>query len=103
MLDPFVFPLLNTLILLLSGTTVTWAHHALIHGDRKGLKQGLWLTIGLGLFFSMVQAYEYYHAEFGLARHHLWRHLLHGDRLPRLPRHRRHHLPDRLPRPRLQG
>jgi cytochrome c oxidase subunit 3 len=66
-LDPFAFPLLNTLILLLSGTTITWAHHALIHGDRKGLKQGLWLTIGLGLIFSMVQAYEYYHAEFGLA------------------------------------
>jgi cytochrome c oxidase subunit 3 len=66
-LDPFVFPLLNTLILLLSGTTVTWAHHALIHGDRKGLKQGLWVTIGLGLLFSVVQAYEYQHAAFGMA------------------------------------
>ena len=66
-LDPFVFPLLNTLILLLSGTTVTWAHHALIHGDRKGLKQGLWLTIALGLTFSCVQAFEYYHAEFAFA------------------------------------
>ena len=66
-LDPFVFPLLNTLILLLSGTTVTWAHHALIHGDRKGLKQGLWVTIGLGLLFSVVQAYEYHHAAFGMS------------------------------------
>jgi len=66
-LDPFVFPLLNTLILLLSGTTVTWAHHALIHGDRKGLKQGLWLTIALGMIFSCVQAFEYMHAEFAFA------------------------------------
>jgi cytochrome c oxidase subunit 3 len=64
LLDPFVFPLINTVILLLSGTTVTWAHHALIHGDRKGLKQGLWLTIILGLTFSAVQAFEYHHAEF---------------------------------------
>jgi cytochrome c oxidase subunit 3 len=67
LLDPFVFPLLNTLILLLSGTSVTWAHHALIHDDRKGLKQGLWVTIALGLIFTCVQAYEYYHAEYGMA------------------------------------
>jgi len=67
LLDPFVFPLLNTLILLLSGTTVTWAHHALIHDDRKGLKNGLWVTIALGLIFTCVQAYEYHHAEYGLA------------------------------------
>jgi cytochrome c oxidase subunit 3 len=56
------FPLLNTLILLCSGTTVTWAHHALIHNDRKGgLKgeNGLWCTILLGLLFTSVQAYEY--------------------------------------------
>lgn len=57
--DPWHLPLLNTLILLLSGTTVTWAHHALIHGDREGLKQGLWLTVILGAVFSVVQAYEY--------------------------------------------
>ena len=66
-LDPFVFPLMNTLILLLSGTTVTWAHHALIHGDRQAVKQGLWLTIVLGFIFSCIQAFEYHHAEFGIA------------------------------------
>jgi cytochrome c oxidase subunit 3 len=65
--DPWHLPLLNTLILLTSGTTVTWAHHALLHGDRKGLKAGLWLTIGLGVLFSLVQAYEYGHAHFGFS------------------------------------
>ena len=48
-LDSMKLPLLNTLILLCSGTTVTWAHHCLIHGDREGLTKGLWLTILLGL------------------------------------------------------
>ncbi len=65
--DPWHLPLLNTLILLTSGTTVTWAHHALLHGDRKGLKYGLWLTIILGVLFTACQAYEYAHAHFGFA------------------------------------
>src|SRR5437588_11395944 len=63
-LNPFAFPLLNTLILLCSGTTVTWAHHSLIHGDRDGLKLGLLLTIALGISFTSIQAYEYAHAPF---------------------------------------
>jgi len=66
-LDPFGWPLLNTLILLCSGTTVTWAHHALIHGDREGLKKGLWCTILLGLLFTGIQAYEYIHAPFSFS------------------------------------
>ncbi len=66
-LDAWQLPLLNTLILLCSGTTVTWAHHALIHGDRSGLKQGLWATIILGLVFSALQAVEYAEAPFGFA------------------------------------
>src|SRR6185295_1657098 len=61
-LNPWGFPLLNTLILLCSGTTVTWAHHSLIHGDREGLKTGLLLTVLLGLLFTSIQAYEYMHA-----------------------------------------
>ncbi|HCF24340.1 MAG TPA: cytochrome c oxidase subunit 3, partial [Novosphingobium sp.] len=63
-MNPFDLPLLNTLILLCSGTTVTWAHHSLIHGDRDGLKKGLWATIILGTLFSAIQAYEYAHAPF---------------------------------------
>ncbi|WAT17822.1 cytochrome c oxidase subunit 3 [Aurantiacibacter sp. MUD11] len=64
-LDAFDLPLLNTLILLCSGTTVTWAHHSLINGDRDGLKKGLWLTVALGVLFTAIQAYEYSHASFG--------------------------------------
>ena len=65
--NPWHLPLLNTLILLTSGTTITWAHHALLHGDREGLKKGLALTIGLGLVFTVVQGYEYAHAAFGFS------------------------------------
>ncbi len=64
-LDPFHFPLLNTLILLTSGTTVTWAHYGLLHNDRNSLKKGLILTILLGAIFTCVQAWEYAHAPFG--------------------------------------
>ncbi len=63
-LDPFHLPLYNTIILLLSGTTVTWAHHALLHNDRKGLVWGLAITVALGVLFSAVQIYEYAHAPF---------------------------------------
>ncbi|HVY35015.1 MAG TPA: cytochrome c oxidase subunit 3 [Caulobacteraceae bacterium] len=59
--SPWHLPLVNTLTLLLSGTTVTWAHHALIEGDRKGAKIGLLLTIVLGVLFTSIQAYEYHH------------------------------------------
>ncbi len=63
-IDAFSLPLLNTLILLCSGTTLTWAHHSLIHGNRKGLEYGLWLTIILGVVFTAIQAYEYMHVPF---------------------------------------
>ena len=62
--NAFDLPLLNTLILLCSGTTVTWAHHSLLHGNRDGLIKGLWVTVILGLIFSSIQAYEYSVAPF---------------------------------------
>jgi cytochrome c oxidase subunit 3 len=62
--DPFHLPLVNTLILLLSGTTVTWAHHALQVGDRRSAKIGLLLTILLGISFTAFQAIEYSEAGF---------------------------------------
>jgi len=62
--DPFPLPLFNTIILLASGTTVTWAHHALLENDRNGLRWGLILTIALGALFSCVQLIEYSEAGF---------------------------------------
>ncbi|MGQ4275265.1 cytochrome c oxidase subunit 3 [Terrihabitans sp. B22-R8] len=67
--DPWHLPLLNTLILLTSGTTVTWAHHAIVHGDRQGAKQALWITCALGVLFSLLQAFEYSHAAFSFSGH----------------------------------
>ena len=67
--DPWGIPLLNTLILLTSGVTATWAHHALLKDDRGALKLALFLTIVLGLIFTGLQAVEYMHAGFSYAGH----------------------------------
>ena len=67
--DPWDIPLINTLVLLLSGTTVTWSHHALLEDDRKGFIQGLVLTVILGVCFTALQAYEYHHATFAFSDH----------------------------------
>jgi len=64
--DAFDLPFMNTLILLLSGTTVTWAHHALLHNNRQDVIRGLACTVALGVLFTLCQAYEYAHAAFGL-------------------------------------
>lgn len=63
--DPWHLPFMNTLILLLSGTTVTWAHHALLENNRKDLIQALVWTVLLGASFTVLQAIEYSHAPFG--------------------------------------
>jgi len=60
--DAFHLPLINTLVLLLSGCAVTWAHHALVHGGpRKDIINGLAISIVLGVLFTALQAYEYAH------------------------------------------
>ncbi|MFM9890196.1 MAG: cytochrome c oxidase subunit 3 [Rickettsiales bacterium] len=64
--DAFDLPFINTLILLLSGTTVTWAHAALLDGNKRDVIRGLACTVGLGMLFTVCQAYEYSHAAFGL-------------------------------------
>ena len=62
--NPFGLPFLNTMMLLLSGCTVTWAHHSLIVGNRRGLIGALALTVVLGLLFTTCQAIEYSEAPF---------------------------------------
>jgi cytochrome c oxidase subunit 3 len=55
-------PALNTALLLTSGATLTWAHHALRENNRGQLALGLFLTIALGVVFLGFQVYEYVHA-----------------------------------------
>ncbi|MGI4775488.1 MAG: cytochrome c oxidase subunit 3, partial [Janthinobacterium lividum] len=64
--DPWDIPFINTLVLLLSGTTVTWAHYAMEENNQKDCITALGITVLLGIFFSLMQAYEYHHASFKL-------------------------------------
>ena len=66
--DPWGLPLINTLILLCSGAAVTWAHHALVHGNnRKAVIQGLSIGIALGALFTVFQVVEYSEAQFSFS------------------------------------
>jgi cytochrome c oxidase subunit 3 len=62
--NPWGLPFTNTLILLLSGTTVTWAHYSLLNHNQKDLVRALAITVLLGLSFSILQFHEYSHAPF---------------------------------------
>jgi cytochrome c oxidase subunit 3 len=57
--NPFELPLLNTIILLSSGVTVTYAHHSIIKGNRYGALNGLVATVILALIFTALQGVEY--------------------------------------------
>lgn len=64
--NPIEIPLLNTLILLTSGLSITWAHHAIIENNYNQSFQGLLITVILGIYFSILQGYEYYEAPFSI-------------------------------------
>nr|WGO57787.1 cytochrome c oxidase subunit III [Jacobsonina sp.] len=65
--NPLQIPLLNTAILLASGVTVTWAHHGLLEDNYNQGLQGLFFTVILGIYFTILQAYEYIEAPFTIA------------------------------------
>jgi cytochrome c oxidase subunit 3 len=65
--NPIQIPLLNTIILLSSGVTVTWAHHSIIAKNFTETSQALLITITLGIYFTSLQALEYWEASFRLS------------------------------------
>ena len=65
--NPFELPLLNTIILLSSGVTITYAHHSLIQGNRKGALYGTVVTIILATIFTFFQGVEYSVSSFTLS------------------------------------
>lgn len=64
--DPFKIPLLNTIILLTSGISITWTHHRLLKNNLIQRKLRLLITVILGIYFSFLQVYEYLNAEFSI-------------------------------------
>lgn len=66
-LNPLEVPLLNTSVLLASGVSITWAHHSLIEGKRNHINQALLITILLGLYFTILQASEYFETPFSIS------------------------------------
>jgi heme/copper-type cytochrome/quinol oxidase subunit 3 len=65
--NPWEVPLLNTLILVLSGVTITWSHHAILAGNRQQALVSLLITVLLGMCFTALQVYEYIEASFTIS------------------------------------
>ena len=66
-LDPLAIPLLNTILLLSSGAFITYAHHAIIKGNRRSAILGFILTLLFAILFTGLQGYEYSEAGFSIA------------------------------------
>nr|AXS65825.1 cytochrome c oxidase subunit 3 [Rhinostomus barbirostris] len=65
--NPMEIPLLNTMILLTSGLTITWTHHSIMENDYTQSFQSLLITVLLGFYFTILQGFEYYEAPFTIA------------------------------------
>jgi len=66
-LDPWKIPLLNTVILLTSGASITYAHHSIVLGDKMSSLKGLFITILLAVIFTSLQVYEYLNSPFSIS------------------------------------
>jgi cytochrome c oxidase subunit 3 len=66
-INPFELPLLNTILLLSSGATVTYAHHSVIEGNRRGAILGTLMTLVFAVLFTICQGIEYVNAGFTIA------------------------------------
>nr|YP_010591420.1 cytochrome c oxidase subunit III [Stethoconus japonicus]UFQ24457.1 cytochrome c oxidase subunit III [Stethoconus japonicus] len=65
--NPMGIPLLNTVILLTSGLTITWAHHSMMEKNFNQTKHSILMTIILGAYFTLLQGYEYYESMFSIS------------------------------------
>nr|ARH53979.1 cytochrome c oxidase subunit 3 [Pantoxystus rubricollis] len=65
--NPLEIPLLNTIILLSSGLSITWSHHSIMENNYTQALQSLMLTVTLGIYFTFLQAYEYMEAPFTIS------------------------------------
>nr|YP_010286765.1 cytochrome c oxidase subunit III [Halticus minutus]UKT60746.1 cytochrome c oxidase subunit 3 [Halticus minutus] len=65
--DPLTIPLLNTMILLCSGISITWAHHSILESKHESATWSLMITVILGIYFTILQGYEYYEAPFSIS------------------------------------
>lgn len=63
-LNPYNIPLLNSIILISSGFTITWCHNSILKNNLSESKISLTLTICLGIYFSLLQIFEYYQTNF---------------------------------------
>lgn len=66
-LNPFSIPILNTIILLSSGISVTWAHNSIIQRKNNSSIKALLITVSLGAYFSLLQLNEYKETSFSIA------------------------------------
>jgi len=66
-INPFSVPLLNTVVLLRSGVTITWAHHSILEGIWTDTCNAFLATICLGVYFTLLQGFEYKVARFTIA------------------------------------